>query len=164
MYVELRVDVCINCYDNWMFLHADPDSAEVFLRFSASLLLLYCGVRVILEFLQLIQRRLNYLMDPENYLEILMILSTFLFVTAGQATECFCLESYQWQIGALSVFLAWIDLVLHLKRLPLTAIPINMLQNIIWTFLKLFYLPFILIISFAIPFYMLLSTVSSCYN
>ena len=103
-------------------------------------------------------------MDPENYLEILLIFSTFLFVTAGQSTECFCFESYAWQIGALAVFLAWIDLVLHLKRLPLTAIPINMLQSIIWTFLKLIYLPFILIIAFALPFYMLFSRVSSCYN
>ena len=103
-------------------------------------------------------------MDPENYLELLLIFSTFTFATAGQSEGCFCLGSNTWQFGALAVFLAWIDLVLYLKKLPLTAIPINMLQSIIWTFLKLIYLPFILIIAFALPFYMLFSRVSSCYN
>ena len=98
--------------------------------------------------------------DPENYLELLLIFSTFTFATAGQSEKCFCLESYAWQFGVLAVFLAWIDLVLHLKKLPLTAIPINMLQNIITTFLKIIYLPVILIIAFAIPFYMLFSRVS----
>ena len=99
--------------------------------------------------------------DLENYLELLLIFSTFTFATAGQSEGCFCLESYAWQFGALAVFLAWIDLVLHLKKLPITAIPISILQNIVVTFLKLVYLPIILIIAFAIPFYMLFARVSA---
>ena len=84
-----------------------------------------------------------------------------MFVTAGQSGRCFCLEGYAWQFGALAVFLAWIELLLLLKNLILTAIPIIMLQNIIETFLKIIYLPVILIIAFAIPFYMLFSRVSA---
>ena len=114
-----------------------------------------------IELLQFLQRRKNYLTDLENYMELLLIFSTFTFATAGQSEGCFCLLGFAWQFGALAVFLAWIDLVLYLKKLPLTAIPINMLHSIVFTFLKLIYLPIILIIAFALPFYMLFSRVSN---
>ena len=113
------------------------------------------------ELLQFIQRRANYLTEPENYMEILLIVTTVIFALAGQASDCFCLRGYAWQLGALAVFLAWIDLVLYLKKLPLTGIPINMLQNVVLTFLKLIYLPAILIIAFALAFYLLFTRVSS---
>ena len=142
----------------------DSDSSQVFLRFGGTVLLVYCGVRSVTEFIQLIQRRQDYLKEPENYIEILLIATTYIFATAGQAEDCFCLTGYAWQIGALAVFLAWIDLVIYLKKLPLTGIPINMLQNVVLTFLKLIYLPAILIIAFAIPFYMLFSRVSDLTN
>lgn len=112
------------------------------------------------ELLQLVQRRINYLTEPENYLEVLLIISTVIFTISGQAQDCFCLTGFAWQCGALAVFLAWIDLVLYLKKLPLTGIPINMLQSVVVTFLRLVYLPAILIIAFAIPLYMLFSRVS----
>ena len=112
------------------------------------------------ELLQLVQRRFAYFTEPENYMEVLLIVSTVIFTTAGQAQDCFCLRGFAWQFGALAVFLAWIDLVLYLKKLPLTGIFINMLQSVVVTFLRLIYLPAILIIAFAIPFYMLFSRVS----
>ena len=141
-------------------IFVDPDFSQVFLRLAATALLGYCGVRGVIELLQFLQRRKNYLTDLENYLELLLIFSTFTFATAGQSGGCFCLEGFAWQFGALALFLAWIDLVLHLKKLPLTAIPINMLHSIVFTFLKIIYLPIILIIAFALPFYMLFSRVS----
>ena len=115
------------------------------------------------ELLQFIQRRIDYLTEPENYMEVLMIFSTFIFAITGQAQDCFCLNGFAWQFGALAVFLAWIDLVLYLKKLPLTGIPINMLQSVVLTFLKLIYLPAILIIAFALSFYMLFSRVRTIY-
>ena len=142
-------------------IFVDPDFSQVFLRLAATALLGYCGVRAVIEILQFLQRRKNYLTDLENYMELLLIFSTFTFATAGQSEGCFCLLGFAWQFGALAVFLAWIDLVLHLKKLPLTAIPINMLHSIVFTFLRLIYLPIILIIAFAIPFYMLFSRVSN---
>ena len=127
-------------------------------------MLVYCVVRSVIELLQFLNRGKSYLTEADNYLEILLLISTFVFATAGQAEECFCLEDYAWGFGALAVFLAWIDLVIQLKKFPLTAIPINMLHTILLTFLRLIYLPIILIIAFAVPFYMLLSRVSNyCY-
>ena len=112
-----------------------------------------------MEFLEFIQRRLQYLKDIENYLEMLLIASTAIFAIAAHSANCFCVNSFSWQFGAAALFLGWIDLILYLKRLPLTGIRINMLQTVIITFLKLVYLPAILIVAFALPFYMLFSRV-----
>ena len=120
----------------------------------------YCGVRTVTEILEFISRGRHYLEEPENYLEVLLIGSTVTVAIVGHAEKCFCLENYAWQFGALAAFLGWIDLVVYLRKLPLTGIPINMLQSVIWTFLKLIYLPAILIVAFALPFYMLFSRVS----
>ena len=154
----MYICICTKCF------FAEPNFSQVFLRFAGTVLLGYCGVRSVTEVLQFIQRRLNYLTEIENYIEILLIISTVIFATAGQAEGCFCVESFAWQFGTLAVFLAWIELINYLKKLPPTGIPINMLQSVVFTFLKLFYLPAILIIAFAIPFYMLFSRVSTKTN
>ena len=158
----MHITYIATCVYKTMISFTEPNSSQVvFLRFAAALLLAYCGVRSVTEMLQFLQRRHTYLTEPDNYLEILLIVSTVIFALAGQAEDRFCVESFAWQFGALAVFLAWIDLINYLKKLPLTGIPINMLQNVVLTFLKLFYLPAILIIAFAIPFYMLFSIVST---
>ena len=115
---------------------------------------------MVLELIQLIQRKLSYLKEFDTCLEILLITSTIVFVAGVQGEECFCAPGYIWQFGSLALFLGWIDLVLFLKKLPITGIHIIMLQGVLITFLKLVYLPIILIIAFAFPFNMLFSKVS----
>ena len=60
----------------------------------------------------------------------------------------------QWQIGALAVFLSWLNFIFILKYMPYTAVPINMFLSICVTFLKVIFLPIVLILAFGIPFYM----------
>jgi len=113
-----------------------------------------------MELFEFIQRKMNYLTEIENYLEMLLIVCTIIFAVGGISANCFCVNSFTWQFGAMALFLGWIELILYLKKLPLTGIRINMLQTVVITFLKLVYLPVILIIAFALPFYMLFSRVS----
>ena len=138
----------------------DSSGEQVFLRFAAVILLIFCGIRSMMELFEFIQRRLQYLREIENYLEMLLIITTAIFAIAGHSEDCFCVGSFPWQCGALALFLGWIDLILYLKKLPLTGIRINMLQTVVFTFFKLMYLPAILIIAFALPFYMLFTRVS----
>ena len=133
---------------------------QVFLRFAAVILVIFCGIRTVMEIFEFLQRRGHYLKEIENYLELLLIVSTAIFAIAGHAADCFCVSSFSWQFGAAALFLGWIDLIVYLKKLPLTGIRINMLQSVVITFVKLFYLPAILVIAFALPFYMLFSRVS----
>ena len=90
------------------------------------------------------------------------ILRQFTFIFAiifvfGFVNDCWCAPPWQWQIGALAVFMAYINLILLLKGVPLLnfGVYINMLLNIVFEFMKLILLPFLLILSFAFPFYML---------
>ena len=86
-----------------------------------------------------------------------MFILTIIFVLFGFWNDCWCAPPWQWQIGALALFMAYINFLFLLKGTPLLGVylPINMLFNIIVTFLKLIYLPILLILSFAFPFYML---------
>ena len=95
-----------------------------------------------------------YLTEGENYVQVLNFIFSMIFVS-GFGNECWCAPSWQWQFGALALFLAWFNLVILLKDMPFTGIPINMLFNICLTFVGLVFLPVLLIISFALPFYML---------
>ena len=113
-----------------------------------------------MELFEFVQRKQQYFQEIDNYLEILLIICTAIFAIEGHAAECFCVGSYSWQFGAMALFLGWIDLIVYLKKLPLTGIRVNMLQTVMLTFLKLIYLPAILIIAFALPFYMMFSRVS----
>jgi hypothetical protein len=88
------------------------------------------------------------------FIRFLSIVLTIIFVS-GFANDCWCAPSWQWQIGALAVFLAYILFILQLGGMPYFGVYIHMLVNIVITFVKLVFLPFFLILSFAIPFYML---------
>ena len=80
-------------------------------------------------------------------------LMTIIFVF-GFWNDCWCAPAWQWQIGAFAVFLAYINLVLYLRGLPIVGIYINLLISIVFKFLELIYLPVLLILAFAFPFYM----------
>ena len=102
----------------------------------------------------MVRRRKQYLTEGENYVQVLTFIFSMISVS-GFGNECWCAPSWQWQFGALALFLAWFNLVILLKNMPFTGIPINMLFNICLTFVGLVFLPVLLIISFALPFYML---------
>ena len=83
-----------------------------------------------------------------------VFLFTIIFVS-GFANDCWCTPPWQWQIGALVMFLAYFNAVLLLKGLPRVGVYISMLLKIVATFVLLIYLPILLILAFAFPFYML---------
>ena len=94
----------------------------------------------------------------EVILRLFTFIFTFIFVF-GFHNDCWCAPPWQWQIGALAVFMAYINLLMILKGVPLFKFGlyniINMLLNIVIEFIKLIILPILLILSFAFPFYML---------
>ena len=91
-----------------------------------------------------------------------VFLLTIIFV-CGFWNDCWCAPPWQWQIGALTLFMAYINILLTLKRMPILGVPITMLLNIVVTFIKLIYLPVLLILAFAIPFYMVFVREVSLY-
>ena len=92
----------------------------------------------------------------ENILRPFTFVFTIIFVF-GFFNDCWCAPPWQWQIGALSVFMAYINFILLLRGVPLfnLGLYINMLLKIVIVFIRLIVLPILLIFAFAFPFYML---------
>lgn len=113
-------------------------------------------VGILIELSQLINQKHRYFLNPHSYLEVMLYIAVLVFIQVGD-DDCWCTTRKLWQLGAIGCVLAWLNLVYILKRLPFTAIPINMMINILFTFFSVILLPILLILTFALPFYMLLS-------
>ena len=142
----------------WLLTEPDGVQRRAFAALAVILSLLSIAFLVfemwIMRFKYLMQDLLGYFADYETIIRVGVFLLTIIFVF-GFWNDCWCAPPWQWQIGALAIFLAYINFILIFKRVPWFGVYINMLFNIIIVFLKLIYLPVFLIFSFAIPFYML---------
>ena len=138
-------------------MSTDPDPADQGALISLAVILIigsigFLAYEIVFTFLM---RETRDVWDyTESAFRIVMFLLTIVFVF-GFANDCWCSPPWQWQIGALVMFMAFFNSVLLLKRMPWFGVPINMLLNIVIVFLKLVYLPILLIFSFVFPFYML---------
>ena len=113
------------------------------------------SLNLIVEGLQIFNRKLKYFTDWKNYVEISLSSLSISFVLSVRFNDCYCPNASQWQLGSVSVFLGWIDLILLISSIPFVALSINMLISIMKSFLRLLILPLLLIISFGIPFFLL---------
>ena len=121
----------------------------------AAVTILTALLRLAIEITQLCRHPQEYLQDWVNWLEIPLYLFSIMF-TFVFATPCLCVYSWQWQIGVVAVFLGWIGLITFLQKWPVTGVYILMFINIIVSFLKIAFLALLLVIAFALGFYMLL--------
>ena len=111
-------------------------------------------LRLAIELTQLCRHPLEYLQDWVNWLEIPLYMCSIIF-TFVFATPCLCVYNWQWQIGVIAEFLGWIGLISFLQKWPVTGIYVLMFINIIQSFLKIAFLALLLVIAFALAFYML---------
>ena len=133
---------------------ADSDSA--FLTTAAVLIIFFSVIQLSSEVLQFWRRRIQYILDIENWLEVLIYMMSVIFVSRQLDSECFCADRGTWTVGIIAIFLGYMDLVVFLRRVPLTGIAISIMYNIFTTFLGLIFIAALLIFAFALPFYMLL--------
>ena len=124
-----------------------------FLAATAFLLYILCILGFLMEVVQLVERKWKYFEDSDNYFQLALYISTIVFIR-GFDNECWCSTPWQWQIGALAVFLSWFNFIFILKYMSYTAIPINMFLSICVKFLKMIFLPIVLILAFGVPHYM----------
>ena len=125
-----------------------------FLYFAAILLILVSIVYLVFEAIQLIRRRLQYLLEYENYIQVALFFCSIIYVVPTGDT-CWCTPSWKWQIGVVAVFLGWLNCIILLRNWPVWGRPAAMLLNVYLNFAKLVYLPILLILTFGFPFYMM---------
>ena len=130
--------------------------ANVALYFAAVVVVIIAAARLlIVEFVQCVMTGYHYFLSLENYIEVLAYISSIIFVSHF-GTNCWCPTNWQWQLGAIGIFLAWINLILFLKRVPLLGIYVLMFNAILHSFLKFALIAFLFVVAFCIAFYMIL--------
>ena len=75
------------------------------------------GILVALEILQVYTLGLTYLRDWTNYLEVILYITSILFISSA-VHRCMCAAYWQWQVGVVAVFLAWIEFLIFIRILP----------------------------------------------
>ena len=80
-------------------------------------ILLMVFVQILLEIFQFYTNGCWYFKDWTNYLDAVLYISCIIFITSA-TRNCACPTKWQWQIGCVAVFLAWIDLLTFLRMGP----------------------------------------------
>ncbi len=109
---------------------------------------------VFLETIEIVYYQVNYFLDWQNWLKLVMLPFAIIFVSVFNAV-CLCAHQWQWQIGTVAVFLAWIDLLLAIRKSPSFGIYVAMMEYIVKRFIKTIPIILLLVIAFGFGFYML---------
>lgn len=91
------------------------------------------------------------------FYKLLLYAFSIIFVFIFFNKPCACLFFWQWQIGVLATFMAWINILFFISKFPLVGIYSIMLSRVFLTFLKVALLASLLVIAFGISFYMAFS-------
>ena len=129
-------------------------SSYLFIPIVAVAAILLSIGRIGVEVLQMITLQLEYFKDIVNWTELILYTFTIIFAWTFN-TQCWCPLPWQWQIGAVAMFLSWMALILFFRKLHLTGVYVLMFSTILFTFLKLTIFAFLLVVSFSLSFYML---------
>ncbi|PSN51663.1 hypothetical protein C0J52_09619 [Blattella germanica] len=115
-----------------------------------AILVVFLVLLVFREVFQLIVSPKKYIKSPENYLEILLFLSS-----AGILFSDWVHENAKPHFSALAILLSWAELVLLVGRHPRLSTNIEMFKTVSLNFLKFLAWYAILIVAFALSFYTL---------
>jgi hypothetical protein len=124
-------------------------SATLFQRLCIWYIIFYCFLNFILETIQLMQDRLDYFCDIENYVQWTIYISTSLFTFPFLFNQSW---HYQWVAGSIGIFSAYLGLLFLLGRFDIYGIYVSMFLEIFKTLLHVLSLFSILIIGFALTF------------
>ena len=91
-----------------------------FLVLAAIVIIVFAVIRLFFELFQSFTLKMLYFLDWVNWIEVILFICAIIFVFVF-FTDCLCPTVWQWQIGCVAVFLAWIDFIIFIRKLPLTG-------------------------------------------
>ncbi|XP_030850893.1 transient receptor potential cation channel subfamily A member 1 homolog isoform X2 [Strongylocentrotus purpuratus] len=140
----------------------------IFNRFGYIVIIALSVLNLFREIIQMAVHRLNYFKSANNYLELFLYIAAILFTLPRGDVEFVnnghLIQPWQWPLGACAGFLAWINLVLFMRRSSLLGIYVIMFLDITRTFLKFAFILFIVVMAFALTFYALLMNKSAFHT
>lgn len=117
--------------------------------------ILSAAFRLLLEIPQVFVLKYRYLLEISNWMEVVLFILSITFAWIF-SSPCLCPKGWQWQLGTVAVFLAWIDLMLFFDKFPWIGIYVLMFVKVVSTFIKALFVSSLLVIAFALTLYMLL--------
>ena len=127
--------------------------SHMYIYFTASAVIFCASFRLLFELIQLCILRLRFIFNLGNIMEIILFTFSIIYGWVFNS-PCLCPEPWQWQIGAIAVFLAWIDLILFFAKFPQIGIYSLMFVKILSTFCKAVFVSALLVIAFALTLHM----------
>lgn len=115
------------------------------------------GFKILGELFQMFNAKWNYF-HWENLIEWITYSFAFLLVVDVNSCEqeTGLRTPWQWQMGAIAIFLAWLNLVLFIRKVPRFGIYVVMFTDVLYTFVQFFPVFFLFIVAFALAFFALL--------
>ncbi|TRY67514.1 hypothetical protein TCAL_06427 [Tigriopus californicus] len=119
------------------------------------------GINLILEILEFYRARSRYF-SWKNMFDWLVYVMAFLLVFDIKANAPYTgeRECWQWEMGAITVVLAWLNLLGDVRQLPFLGIYVIMFFDILRTFFKFAVIFLLFIIAFGLGFHTLILTTS----
>ncbi|XP_078698733.1 transient receptor potential cation channel subfamily A member 1 homolog isoform X2 [Branchiostoma floridae x Branchiostoma belcheri] len=158
-YVDTADNATQASWERW-----STNNSAVILVFSVIgkfIILGLAAFHIIKEVVQMFVQRMDYL-TVENLLEWALYVLSVLFVIDLKAEDWLSStqpmkENWQWEVGAVAIFLAWMDLILFIRKFPRFGIYVVMFTDILTTFLKFAVVLLLFVVAFGLCFYALIS-------
>ncbi len=100
----------------WYYYTGQNYAERVSLIAVAVAIIVISIIHLFIEVGQLLMLKSNYLADWTNYVDVVLFIFSIMFVSSF--SNCLCPSTWQWQLGSVAVFLAWINLLIYLRMLP----------------------------------------------
>nr|CAB3267277.1 transient receptor potential cation channel subfamily A member 1 homolog [Phallusia mammillata] len=124
------------------------------------IILVTAGINMLKELYQIYSRRFSYFMSMTNILELsLYILAILTVYSDGSSVGSDfngIREIWQWQVGAVAIFLSWMGLIMFIQNVPRFGIFVLMFNDVLRTFMSFFVVFVLFIFGFAFSFHCLL--------
>ncbi|KAK7502989.1 hypothetical protein BaRGS_00005615 [Batillaria attramentaria] len=132
----------------------DAHKQKLFSVIGTYVIIALAAFNLLKELLQIYQAKLAYL-GWTNLIEWTTYVTALLLVISFNECqrETGLRYNWQWQLGAISIFLAWLNLVLFIQKFPQLGIYVVMFTDVLYTFCQFFIVFFLFIVAFALAFY-----------
>ena len=102
----------------YKYANLKPSKSPPSYRYAMSIIvIILAGLRLIIEFFEFLSRSfVDYFFDFTNIIEIFFYVLTIIFVIDFNPAFCDIKLDWQWQCGAVSIWLSWMVLLLFMQK------------------------------------------------
>ena len=121
----------------------------------AACVILLTICHMIMEVIWLCFTYKTYFLQILNYILWVLYITSIIFVSFVFINDCGCPSLWQWQVGIVSIFLGWLNLIFVASHIPTISIYVIMFRDIFFTFSQLIMFALLLISAFSLILFMM---------